>query len=124
MNVVTLSGKFANPKFKTTTSGTLMATFGVGDQMYKEGERKTQWINCVAFGKRAETIQKFSEALDKIAVNGKLNINQWENDKGKQTTYNILVDDFDLTFKNKTDTTTQTTNKTTTQDFASDEIPF
>jgi len=99
MNSLAVSGKFANLKTKTTTSGTKMVTFGVGDQQYHNGEKKTQWFNCIAFGKRAETLEKFSTMLDKITVSGKINFNTYEGKNGKVTDCSVLVDAYDLVFK-------------------------
>ena len=126
MNSIQVSGKFANPKFKTTNSGTKMATFGVADNQYKDGERKTQWINCVVFGKRAETIEKHSTNLDKITVNGKLNENTYEGKNGTVTNFNVLVNDFDLTFKKTEGADTLNTENlgNTSNNFTADDLPF
>ena len=90
MNSIQVSGKFANAKFKTTNNGTKMATFGVADNQYQNGERKTQWINCIVFGKRAETIEKHNGNLDKITVSGKLNENTYEGKNGTVTNLSLI----------------------------------
>ena len=126
MNSIQVSGKFANPKFKTTNSGTKMATFGVADNQYQNGEKKTQWINCIVFGKRAETIEKHSTNLDKITVNGKLNENTYEGKNGTVTNFNVLVNDFDLTFKRSEGTDTEKVSElgSTARPFTTDDLPF
>tara|TARA_Y100001938_G_scaffold136135_1_gene198626 strand:+ start:379 stop:741 length:363 start_codon:yes stop_codon:yes gene_type:complete len=120
MNSISVSGKFANLKSKTTQSGTKMVTFGVGDQQYYNGEKKTQWLNCIAFGKRAETLEKFSTVLDKITVAGKVEVNTYEGKNGKVTNYNVLVDNYDLVFK-RNDEEAEQTNQ---EKLGTDEIPF
>ncbi len=114
MNTLSVSGNLANLKTRETNSGTLMVTFGVADRQYQNGEEKTQWWNCTAFGKRAETLAKFKDKLSKITVNGKV----VQNTHDGKVLFNVLVNDYDLTFKAGADSVEKTT------EVATDEIPF
>ena len=114
MNTLSVSGNLANLKTRETNSGTMMVTFGVADRQYQNGEEKTQWWNCTAFGKRAETLAKFKDKLSKITVNGKV----VQNTHDGKILFNVLVNDYDLTFKAGADSVEKTTEVTT------DEIPF
>ena len=114
MNQLSISGNLANLKTRETNSGTAMVTFGVADRQYQNGEEKTQWWNCTAFGKRAETLAKFKDKLSKITVNGKV----VQNTHDGKILFNVLVNDYDLTFKAGADSVEKTTEVTT------DEIPF
>ena len=86
MNTLSVTGNLANLKTRETNSGTAMVTFGVADRQYQNGEERTQWWNCTAFGKKAETLAKFKDKLSKITVNGKVVQN---NHDGK-----LMSDDF------------------------------
>lgn len=58
---------------------------------------ETDFIDCVAFGKRAETIDKFFKKGQEIIVWGEGHINQYEGKDGvKRKSYSIFVDGFDF----------------------------
>ena len=123
MQTFILSGPLGKLESVETKTGNKMIKFGVLDKERVNGEEKTQWFNCVAFGKRAETIEKFHEALQKIEVKGKVQVNSHE---GKNYV-SVLVDQFDLTFKGRKEETTKKhadTMAEATKIFTADEIPF
>tara|TARA_Y100000004_G_scaffold197343_1_gene271260 strand:+ start:218 stop:598 length:381 start_codon:yes stop_codon:yes gene_type:complete len=126
MQTFILSGPLGKFETVDTKSGTKMVKFGVLDKERVNGEEKTQWFNCIAFGKRAETLEKFHEALQKIEVKGKVQMNTYEGKNGKQLNVNILVDQFDLTFKGRKEDTTKLAEVFPKADsnFTTDEIPF
>ena len=97
-----------------------------------ENEQKADFINCVCFGKRAETISKYFKKGDRIAVSGQIQVNVYtdEADKNKYAT-NILVDDFTFCENKKENNNNNTQNNTysNTQfelnlDFDDEEIPW
>jgi single-stranded DNA-binding protein len=95
MNTLSASGNFANLKTRETKEGKMIATFGVKDVQYIKGEEVAQWWNCTAFGKRAETLNRFKDKLSKIAVSGRVIQRTYE---GKLY-LNLEVHDYELTFK-------------------------
>ncbi len=61
----------------------------------QEGEPTADFINCVAFGKRGESISKFFNKGNKIALDGRLQINSYnDKDGNKRYSANVIVDDF------------------------------
>ena len=121
MQTFILSGRIGNLKTKETKTGDMMVTFGVAHEEKVKGEQTTEWFNCITFGKRAELLDRLKHAISKIAVTGKVQQRSYED----KTTVQVLVNEFDLTFKPKTDADHQATAaKTEETAYASDEIPF
>lgn len=67
----------------------------------KNVKDKTDFINCVAFGKLAEVIAKYCKKGQRIIVCGSLQIDQVEKDGTKTSYTNIIVNDFYFTEYNK-----------------------
>jgi single-strand DNA-binding protein len=67
----------ANPEIKTTTSGKKVANFDIAttDVFYDpNGEKQTEtmWHNMVAWGKTAETVEKFLVKGKEVVIQGKI----------------------------------------------------
>ena len=63
----------------------------------KNGNDKgTDWIECVAFGKTAETINRFFKKGNRIGIN--CHVNTWtkEDENGKKYFTDFVVDKFDF----------------------------
>ena len=57
----------------------------------------TDFIDCVAFGKRAEVIEKFFSKGQEIIVWGEGHLNSYEDKNGiKRKSYSIFVEGFDF----------------------------
>lgn len=88
MNKVILLGRITkDPEIKYTTGNEPMAvvryTLAV-DKRSKQGEAKADFINCIAFGKNAEFIEKYIKKGQRIAVAGALSTRTWEDRDGKK----------------------------------------
>lgn len=63
MNKVILSGRFTrDPEQRMMSNQTEFSRFSLACQssyVNKDGERDTEFINCVAFGRTAETINRY-----------------------------------------------------------------
>lgn len=56
---------------------------------------EVDFINCVAFGKVAESIVKYTEKGNRIIVEGSIQIVNYDTKEGnKVTTVNVIVNDF------------------------------
>lgn len=63
----------------------------------KDKDKKTDFFNCVAFGKTAENISKFFSKGKKILVSGALQNDKYTNKDGKEVTATkIVVREFDF----------------------------
>lgn len=95
MNSVILMGRItADPELKTTNSGTDYCRFTVAVDRYSKSEdKKTDFINCVAWKQTAEFISKWFAKGKMIAVQGSIQTGSYTNkDGGKVYTTDILVD--------------------------------
>ena len=64
----------------------------------------TDFIPCVIFGKRAESITHYIKKGDRIAVNGQLITSQFEVKGEKKTSFEVLIANVDfLEYKKKKD---------------------
>lgn len=74
----------ATPELKTTGSGIPVCSFTVAiDRKYKtDGEKQTDFINCVAWRHTAEFICKYFTKGKMIALEGSIQVRSWEDDEG------------------------------------------
>lgn len=57
---------------------------------------EADFINCVSFGKTAELIGEYFRKGQQIALVGRLQMNQYESNGEKRTSYDVVVDTFDF----------------------------
>jgi len=87
MNKVILFGNVGkDPEVKHLESGRIVAKFSLAtNKSYnKDGEKvtETQWHNIAAWGKTAETIEKFVKKGNSIIVEGEIQYRQYEDKEG------------------------------------------
>ena len=100
MNVVNLMGRItADPEVRQTPNATSVCSFTIAVDRYSNGERKADFINCVAWRQNAENIAKFFKKGGLIAINGSIQTRQYQDkDTGKnRTAFEVLVDRFYFT---------------------------
>lgn len=92
MNLVILTGRLTrDPELKFGQSGKAYSRFSLAvDRPFSKGE--ADFINCVAFGKTAELIGEYLRKGKKVGVNGRLQMNKYEMNGEKRTSYDVLVD--------------------------------
>jgi len=95
-NKITLVGRVCTDiDLKTTNSGVNVAQFRLAvDSTYtKEGERKTNFINIVAWRKNGEFASKYFSKGRMMGLDGELNIREYTTSDGqKKTIAEIVVD--------------------------------
>lgn len=100
MNIVAISGNLGRDmELRYSPSGTAIAkgTLAVKGSMKDGDEYKTNWINILAFGKRAEALCNYTKKGDRLAVSGEISTGSYENSEGKRVyTSEILINNFDL----------------------------
>lgn len=97
MNSITLIGRFTrDPELKYGQSGKAYARFSIAvNRPFTRDE--ADFINCVAFGKTAETIGEYFRKGSQIGLTGRLQMNRYETQNGeKRTSYDVVVDNFDF----------------------------
>ena len=101
MNKILLLGRVAKDiELRTTTSGKSVATFTLAvnrDYKNAEGKYDADFIPCVAFEGKAETISKFVQKGDKFCVSGKIQTRTYDKSDGsKAYVTEVIVDGFDF----------------------------
>ena len=99
MNKVILMGRLTkDPEVRYTQSGEPMAiaryTLAVNKRFKKQGEADADFIPCVAFGKQGEFAEKYLAKGRQVAVVGRLQVRNWEDNEGKKrTTTEVVVEE-------------------------------
>ncbi|RKZ99054.1 MAG: hypothetical protein DRQ46_00060 [Gammaproteobacteria bacterium] len=101
MNSCNFTGRLTNdPDPKFTGGGTEVSNFCVAVDMGKDkqGEKQTEFVNMTAYGKVAETINKWMSKGSEIAVTGKFRTDRWEDKESgsKRSKCYIVVDYFNF----------------------------
>lgn len=90
LNKVMLIGRLGkNPKMRHTSSGTPVTNFSLAiTRTWKsssgEVESKTEWFSIVAWGNLAEICNQYLTKGKLIYIEGRLQTQQWEDEKGNQ----------------------------------------
>ncbi len=96
MNLVVLTGRLTrDPELKFGQSGKAYSRFSLAvDRPMQKGE--ADFINCVAFGKTAELIGEYLRKGRKVGVQGRIQMNRYEVNGEKRTSYDVLVDSIEF----------------------------
>lgn len=94
MNKVILCGRLTkDPQINYTNSGSSIARFTLAVDRFSKDQKSADFIGCVAFGKNAETIEKFFKKGSKILLDGNIKTGSYENNEGKTVyTTDVWVD--------------------------------
>jgi single-strand DNA-binding protein len=87
LNRVILIGRLTrDPELRVTQSGISVATFSVAvDRPYSsQGQRETDFIDCVAWRRLAETVSEHMRKGRLVAVEGRLQIRSYETQDGQR----------------------------------------
>lgn len=126
MNNVTLMGRLTrDPELKYSQAGKAYCRFTVA--INREFNREeADFINCLAFGKTAETIAEWLGKGRRIALQGRIQTGNYENKNGdKVNTFEVVADRFEFVDSAKSDTNknqTYSNNDDVLDD--NDDFPF
>lgn len=126
MNYVSLMGRLtATPELKQTSSGKSYCRFSlaVKREYVKDG---VDFINCVAWNKNAEFISTYFTKGQRILIQGRLSVGQYEKNGEKRTSTDVVVDKsaFIETQSSSTNTSFETSNESYVDDNLDDEEEF
>ena len=137
MNKVVIIGRFTrDPEIKYTTgeNATATARFSLAVNRRfknKEGNYDADFINCVAFGKTAEFIEKYFTKGMAIGITGRIQTGSYTNKEGQKVyTTDVVVEETEFVeSKNKgTSDNVPNNNANSNSDFeevvSEDEMPF
>lgn len=126
LNKVTLSGNLArDADLRYTKSSSAVTSFTVAvnerarqsDGTYSD---RTNWVDCVMFGKRGEALAPYLRKGVKVAATGKMHQSTWEQDGRQRSKLEIHVDEIEFMTSARSK---QTHGETQTGAYAED-IPF
>jgi single-strand DNA-binding protein len=96
MNKVLLVGRFTkDPDIKYTNSGMTIASFtiAVDRKFKKEGSPTADFINCKAFSKTAEFVEKYFKKGMRIGIEGQIQTGSYQKEDGtKVYTTEVVCD--------------------------------
>ena len=97
MNQVQLLGRLTKDielKYTASQKSVAVAKFSLAvNRKYKrDGEPTADFINCTAFGKTAETLDKFCKKGSQLIVFGHIQTGSYEKDGHKVFTTDVMVD--------------------------------
>ena len=137
MNKVIIIGRFTRDpeiKYSTGENATATARFSLAVNRRfknKEGNYDADFINCVAFGKTAEFIEKYFTKGMAIGITGRIQTGSYTNKEGQKVyTTDVVVEETEFVeSKNKgTSDNAPNNNANSNSDFeeviSEDEMPF
>lgn len=103
INRVNISGNLTrDPELRQTQGGSQILTIGVAVNDRRKNPQTGQWedvpnfVDCVVFGGRAESLSRFLSKGMKVAIEGKLRYSSWERDGHRRSKLEVVVDDIEF----------------------------
>lgn len=104
INRVNISGNLTrDPELRQTQGGTSILSFGVAVNDRRKNQQTGEWedvpnfVDCIVFGSRAESLGKFIQKGSKVAIEGKLRYSSWEaKDGSKRSKLEVVVDEIEF----------------------------
>lgn len=93
-NKILLGGNLTrDPETRTTQGGMTVCKFGLAvNRKFKDTE-EVMFVDCTAFGKTAEAIAQYLDKGSPVFVEGRLQLEQWEDKEGgKRSKHSVVVD--------------------------------
>ena len=132
MNKIILLGRLTkDPEVRYTSTGKAVCQFTLAvDRPFanQEGQREADFINCILWGKSAETLGNTVFKGQKIAVEGRLQVRSYDaKDGSKKWATEVICDRFEYVEK-KAEGSKQPSKKSSMESFGNavfdEEIPF
>lgn len=101
MNKVMLIGRLtAKPELRYTAGNTAYLRFSIAVNRNftgQDGKREADFINIVAWRKNAETIAKYFDKGNLIALEGRIQTGNYDDKDGnKRTSFDVVLDNFEF----------------------------
>lgn len=134
MNKIVLLGRLTKDIELRQAGETSVANFSlaVNRTFHRDGEPDVDFFNCIAFGKRAETLAQYVHKGNQLAIEGHVQIGSYTNKDGVNVkTFDVMIDGFDF-ISNKTEKAENETPEPKTEtptenfdlDLEIDDLPF
>jgi single-strand DNA-binding protein len=129
LNRVTLIGNLGrDAELRSAKSGEPVLNFSIScaesyiDKTSGERKEKTEWVNCVLWGKRGESLAQYMLKGKTLAVEGSLRTSSWEKDGVKQ--YKTEVNVREILLLGGGDRQQRAKYEAPADDMSTDDIPF
>lgn len=103
INRVVITGNLTRePELRRAASGMAILNLGIAVNDRRKNPQSGEWENvpnyldCVIFGTRAESVSRFLHKGSKVAIEGKLRYSSWEKDGQRRSKIEVMVDDLEL----------------------------
>ena len=103
INRVTITGNLTrDPELRRTQSGMAILAIGVAVNDRRRNQQTGEWedyanfIDCIVFGNRGESLSNILTKGMKVAIEGKLRWSQWERDGQKRSKIEVIVDEIEF----------------------------
>lgn len=103
INKVCISGHLTrDAELRSTQGGTTILTFGMAVNDRRKNPQSGEWedfpnfVDCVLFGKRADSLSGKLAKGTKVMVEGKLRYSSWEREGQRRSKLEVVVDDLDF----------------------------
>lgn len=94
INNITIIGRLtAKPTLKYLQNGMQVAEFTIANNYYNSSKNANEvnYFECVAYGKTAEAIDKYTDKGSLIAINGALRQERWQDKDTNQTRSRVRI---------------------------------
>lgn len=103
MNKCVMLGRLTkDPEIRVTATGLSVGKYSIAVDR-KGKDDKTDFFNCVSFGKQAEFVQKYITKGTKVVVTGRVENESYEKDGQKRTITQIVVEEIEFAESKKAD---------------------
>jgi len=130
LNKVMIIGRLGkDPEIRYTQAGTAICNFSVAtseqwiDKATGQKQEKTEWHNCVSFGKQAETLEKYLKKGLMVYIEGKLTTDQYDKDGQTHYSTKIKIDGFQFLGGKSDDTRQEQQHRTEYKESTSPDQP-
>lgn len=137
MNKVILTGRLTrDPELRYTANNKAVCdlTIATNRPVVRDGERVADFINCRVWNKIAENLVKYQTKGNLIAVSGRMQVDNYQDNEGKNRNYTyVLVEDLEYLERKKENNQEEVKEienfSTTTEaqqqfDYDSSDLPF
>ena len=97
INKIVLTGRLtANPECRYTANNAAVTTFSIAvDRNFKNenGNKDADFINIVAWNKKAELIHHYLKKGDRVGISGRLQVRKYQNERGENRYVTEVVAD-------------------------------
>ena len=128
INSVSLTGRITKDiELRYTQSGIAVGSFTLAvDRQFRSenGDRETDFINCVIWRKSAENLSKYTRKGSLIGVSGHLQVRNYENQQGQRVyVTEVVIENFAL-LEHKKSSESSVQNESGPIEVSDDELPF